>query len=84
MHCVVWLAEQAGWLGAQTPVLQVALAASQYWLAVQAVTALEDKPSAAHVRTPPSAQNDFPGSHWCTTQAPSAQVWLAVQNAPST
>jgi hypothetical protein len=37
-------------LGAQTPALQLALAASQYWSLPQRITSSEESPLAAHFR----------------------------------
>ena len=49
VHKVARVPSHAGWFGAQIPVLQLALAASQYWLLPQSIASAEESPLSAHL-----------------------------------
>ena len=79
MHVVALTPSQAGWFGAHVPVLQDALAWSQYLPAPHTSTSADDRPSAAHSRTTPTEQNFDAGSHWRSLHAPLTQDSVDAQ-----
>ena len=79
LHLVALFPSQAGWSGAQTPDLQVALVVSQYLPASHAISSCDESPLASQTRTLLPEQKLVLGVHSWSSQAPAKQLCFAAQ-----